>query len=295
MSQVLEITTLRVVSMPPTEKGKPERKFLQMILKDYKSKKHEFMEQVTPGSYNNTVTYERVFKDQKQVDTANSNTISNSEIERARKVLDDRANELSKKLLIQFQKDRLVQLNKMKESLEDTTRLLTEGGAELPESIKSDITELKKEIGLTELSINDMISGDYFIDYSRNTREEVRELLVPILDENGSIFEYYGSKFDGSMDYENDSSAEWKDRVVNTIIPNNRKILRIISHNHQLLTKEESVVCTEFQIHSSGLEMRHTTNLEVDEPTYPVGMNELFSGSIDVKETTASPEMEVTK
>lgn len=96
-----------------------------------------------------------------------------------------------------------------------------------------------------------------FIAPKYKTREEARRYLQPILAENKYLFEQYGPYSENAIIDQFATELEWNRICLQKIIPNNRKIESLVSHNLDLLTKEEMGSFMQFKIHREGFENNH--------------------------------------
>ncbi|SES43467.1 HNH endonuclease [Lentzea albida] len=86
------------------------------------------------------------------------------------------------------------------------------------------------------------------------TRTAVREAVHELLDANNAVFRLYGPA-DGLFD---DARADqWSRHVREVVIPNNQRLLRLLTANRALLTPEERSTVDEFAVHAKELEDRH--------------------------------------
>ncbi|WP_294332137.1 HNH endonuclease [uncultured Chryseobacterium sp.] len=109
-----------------------------------------------------------------------------------------------------------------------------------------------------------------------NTREEVRNLINPLMQENKFIFETYGPNTDERFNPESEVPKEWKHNIHKTILPNNRKILNIINTNYNLLTESEKIVLAKFKTHVKDFEAKHINKEGINGTMFPIEMNKIF-------------------
>lgn len=70
----------------------------------------------------------------------------------------------------------------------------------------------------------------------------------------------------------------WRHGVMNTIIPNNRRILEVIDANAHLFGDAELALVEDFRVHAGALELNHTSSdWMAGSPRYPERFGELFS------------------
>jgi len=109
-----------------------------------------------------------------------------------------------------------------------------------------------------------------------NTKEEVRNLINPLMLENKFVFETYGPMTDERFNPESEMPKEWNRNIHKTILPNNRKILNIIVTNYSLLNKEEKIVLAKFKTHIKDFEAKHINKEDTNGAIFPIEMNNIF-------------------
>lgn len=97
--------------------------------------------------------------------------------------------------------------------------------------------------------IIDLFSSKKFTD-----RNSIRQYITPILYENRSIFNKFGPYSDNAKDNQMATELMWERLAIQKILPNNRKLEKIIECNLDLLTPDEIEIFTEFKIHREGFE-----------------------------------------
>jgi len=102
------------------------------------------------------------------------------------------------------------------------------------------------------------------------SRKEARGAILPILEENKSIFEGYGPETDERFNLESDQPAVWHRKIVEKIIPINKKILMIIEKNIKLLTEPERTTVAEFKNHIHDFECKHIGGIVDAGKRFPV-------------------------
>lgn len=107
-------------------------------------------------------------------------------------------------------------------------------------------------------------------------RVDLNHAVSVLLTENRSYWQHYGPESEGAERITSNRVAGWRRNVVEEIIPNNLKIRRIIHENMHLLSKEEQLVVSAFNIHAQGLMDRHLLGLVSDAPRFPKKMNDIF-------------------
>lgn len=112
------------------------------------------------------------------------------------------------------------------------------------------------------------------------TRAEARAHLQGELDTNRAIHTRYGPVGDP---YRQGNPALWRRHARATIVPNNRKILRVLEANRHLLTRDEQETLAVYRLHVDQFEGRHvledfTTGME----RFPEAIERIL---LDEKET----------
>jgi len=115
------------------------------------------------------------------------------------------------------------------------------------------------------------------------SRVEVYSKLAQYRTQNRAIYETYGPMSHGRFDPESESPRLWRAHVRESILPNNRAMLRIMDHNKPLMTAPEVAVVEQFRIHVLDFERRHLQ----DEPRgsglqFPPAVDSLFGDVHDV-------------
>jgi nucleoside phosphorylase len=89
------------------------------------------------------------------------------------------------------------------------------------------------------------------------TRSEAFDSLSRYRVQNKVIFDTYGPMTDHRFDPESGIPKLWRRHVLESILPNNRAMLRLIDNNAHLLTVAENIVVERFRIHVADFEQRH--------------------------------------
>ncbi|SCE77460.1 hypothetical protein GA0074695_1006 [Micromonospora viridifaciens] len=112
-----------------------------------------------------------------------------------------------------------------------------------------------------------------------STREEAREFIEPLLDENRSIFLRYGP---APGDFSESRASQWRRHVARSILPNNEMIARVLKVNRPLLGQQERHVANLFFIHMEEFSARHVLNeWGANSTRFPDGMNTIFEGEAE--------------
>ncbi|WP_373200064.1 HNH endonuclease [Mycobacterium marinum] len=112
---------------------------------------------------------------------------------------------------------------------------------------------------------------------SFTSREEARASIAGLQVQNRVIHEDFGPDNDYSINPEAEEAAVWRRSVVETVIPNHRRILRVADGNRDLLTDPEIQVIERYRSHVDDLEARHVHNRRgLVSRRYPMEMDNLF-------------------
>lgn len=89
------------------------------------------------------------------------------------------------------------------------------------------------------------------------TRGQARQAIDPLLHENKQIFLDYGPHIEEAKNPESGAAERWNRKVLNKIIPNNRRVLAQLDANIGLLSETERTILEKFRQHIDDLEARH--------------------------------------
>ena len=107
-------------------------------------------------------------------------------------------------------------------------------------------------------------------------RESARSAIKKIMLENKVIFDTVGPLTDERFNPESENPKKWKEGILSTILPNNRKLLEIIEANYHLLLPEEEITFANFKQHVRDFENKHINDNELSGTTFPIRMNKIF-------------------
>lgn len=108
------------------------------------------------------------------------------------------------------------------------------------------------------------------------TRSEVFSHISPLMRRNRTIFTEYGPNGEHRFDAESEVAGLWIRNVRSTILPNNRKIVAIISANRGLLYTSELALVDLFFLHVEEFEARHLGLADVVHARFPEGMDTVY-------------------
>jgi hypothetical protein len=96
------------------------------------------------------------------------------------------------------------------------------------------------------------------------TRREARVAIEPLLEENHYVFNKYGPETDERYNPESDMPLLWKQKILTKLLPNNRRLLRLLDRNRRHLRPDEFKLLEAFRQHVDDFEKKH---LEPDLPS----------------------------
>jgi hypothetical protein len=105
-----------------------------------------------------------------------------------------------------------------------------------------------------------------------NKRGDALAAIDGLLRENRQIFDDYGPHIEDAKNPESGAAERWKRKVLQKIIPNNRKVLSQLDANRRLLHQDELVTLEKFRQHVDDLEARHIEGCQEGASRFPEGM-----------------------
>ncbi|MFZ6640956.1 HNH endonuclease [Undibacterium sp. TC4M20W] len=108
------------------------------------------------------------------------------------------------------------------------------------------------------------------------SRKEARYAIVPLLLGNRAIFDKYGPNTDERFNPESSVPTQWRRKIRESIIPNNRKILDILDANRTLLREEEFLIIETFREHVNDFEAKHLGGALHSGERFPEQLNKIF-------------------
>ncbi|OCB77160.1 hypothetical protein B0A79_01945 [Flavobacterium piscis] len=107
-------------------------------------------------------------------------------------------------------------------------------------------------------------------------RIDVRRSIIPLLNENKTIFKTYGPLTEQRFNPESEIPKIWLSKIQQKILPNNRKILSTIEVNYDLLNEIEMETFELFRQHLLDFEAKHINNEEINALQFPQELNNIF-------------------
>jgi len=110
------------------------------------------------------------------------------------------------------------------------------------------------------------------------TRGDLNASVARLLDENRGIWRNLGPESSSADDPVSEAAAQWQDRVVRVIIPNNRRMLELIDANRKLLKVDELATVEDFRVHAAALDLNYTSGRwRAGAPRFPEYFQGLFT------------------
>lgn len=110
------------------------------------------------------------------------------------------------------------------------------------------------------------------------TRETLREEIKGLLAQNTEVFKMYGPTYENKIDLMSRKHEAWKSMAKEIVVPNNEKIVTLLSENQHLLTPEEKVDFVAFKLHAEGFKDNQYRGEKIAEyPQFPIRINNILS------------------
>ena len=109
-----------------------------------------------------------------------------------------------------------------------------------------------------------------------DSRADARAAIECLLRENRKIFEDYGPNIEAARNPESGADRRWRRKVLQKIIPNNRKLLSRLDANKHLMNDNELIALDEFRQHIDDLEARHIEGYSEGASQFPRGMADIL-------------------
>lgn len=107
-------------------------------------------------------------------------------------------------------------------------------------------------------------------------RDEARQSVIPLLNENKTVFNIYGPMTDERYNPESEMPQRWLSKIQQVILPNNRKLLRILDSNYFLLNNEEIITTELFRQHILDFESKHINKEIINSTQFPTQLQNIF-------------------
>lgn len=108
------------------------------------------------------------------------------------------------------------------------------------------------------------------------SRLEARNAILPLLTENHVIFQQYGPMTDHRFNPESEVPALWIKKIHYSLLPNNRKILKLVDANRELLIESEIVIVELYRQHVMDFENKHINGEQLSGARFPELFSEIF-------------------
>ena len=111
------------------------------------------------------------------------------------------------------------------------------------------------------------------------SRSLARAHVLPILEQNRSVFDTYGPMARATGDLGGaDDARQWRRKVREVILPNDRRLLAVLDQNRHLLTPAEQAMAQQLRQHVDDLEARHYGNTtEPGATRFPAALEDVFA------------------
>jgi hypothetical protein len=109
-----------------------------------------------------------------------------------------------------------------------------------------------------------------------NSRQELKKELDKLLIRNRTIYDTYGPHSSNNHPL-TDAADMWQIKVLQIIIPNNQRIVDLLTVNEALLSPDEKAVVQQFIIHKEAFEYNHVSgDKNSSAPLFPEEMNHIL-------------------
>jgi hypothetical protein len=107
-------------------------------------------------------------------------------------------------------------------------------------------------------------------------RKNARAAIEPQLNENRAVFEFYGPETEERFNPESDMPVLWNRKIASTLLPNNRRILRVLERNRRHLTEAELRTFELFRQHVQDFEAKHVEGVMASGLRFPQEVSTIF-------------------
>jgi hypothetical protein len=109
-------------------------------------------------------------------------------------------------------------------------------------------------------------------------RDALNEEIRALLRKNRAVWEQYSPESKAGQDPLSELAQKWREEVVATLIPNNRRILELIEANRTLFTDEELDRVEAFRLHAAALDLNFTSRpRRAGAPRFPADFDSIFT------------------
>jgi len=116
-----------------------------------------------------------------------------------------------------------------------------------------------------------------FIEPVYSNRSEARIIIARLIAQNKHIFNTYGPFSEHALNPMTNINKIWDRKCVDTLIPNNKKIIRLLDKNIGLLTEHEVSIFERFREHTIEFEYNKVSGIKNPfAPTYPDGFDDIL-------------------
>jgi hypothetical protein len=124
---------------------------------------------------------------------------------------------------------------------------------------------------------HERLINERFIVPSYGTRAELSKEVHRLLRINRKIFDTYGPHSETSNNPLTDAAKMWTRLVLSEIIPNNKRIGKLLMLNDHLIRANEQAIIDQFLIHQEGFEYNHISGDKISTvPLFPMEMNDIL-------------------
>jgi hypothetical protein len=118
-----------------------------------------------------------------------------------------------------------------------------------------------------------------FIEPLYNSRGELRRVLDKLSIQNRIVFEQYGPYSENYNNILTDIDKIWRKKAIEVIVPNNKKILKLLDTNIHLINENEFIIIEMFREHVREFEYNQISNEPNPyAPIFPKEINNILRG-----------------
>ncbi len=105
-----------------------------------------------------------------------------------------------------------------------------------------------------------------FIAPRYSSRDELVREARRIMRTNKIIFDTYGPTPERVNSFDSDTPQTWRRAVVQTVLPNNQRVIELLKVNRDLLSQRDQDACALFEVHSSAFSFNHLGGDKIPRP-----------------------------